>query len=655
MPSDGAVYLKAVHASITLRTAMTPRQLDDLLARVSRVRIGVIGDFCLDAYWTLDASLSEISVETGLATRPVRSQRYTLGGAGNVAANLAALGVAEVRAFAVVGDDPFGREMARLLQDIRVDLRGVLVQGTRWDTPVYIKPVEGDSEQSRIDFGNANELDAGTGERLLEALRNALPELDLVIVNQQLLHGIHTEEVRGALARLVPGARVPFICDSRSFSDSYAGALRKLNDREALRLVGVRWESGDPVPRADAEQAARALFDRWKTPLFLTRGPRGMLVRDVQGTHEVPGLQILGRIDTVGAGDSALAGIAAALAAGSDPLSAASLGNFAAGVTVKKLFVTGTASPEEIRAIGTDPDFVYNPELAEDSRAARFMTDTEIEIIGPAAAEGLRPTHAIFDNDGTISTLREGWEKIMEPVMIRSILGPGWKTAEEKLFLSVRERVHDYVEKTTGVQTLVQMHGLVDMVREFGIVPASEVKTPMGYKDVYNAELLAMVSSREEKLGRGELCVEDFTVKGAHPFLKALHAAGVKLYLASGTDEKDLLAEAQALGHASLFEGRIHGAVGDVNVEAKRIVLEKILAEIGVQSARTLVTFGDGPVEMRETKRRGGRAVGVASDELRRFGWNMRKRTRLIRAGADLVVPDFSQWRILCRVLGVPA
>ncbi|HEY9593499.1 MAG TPA: hypothetical protein VHE79_03420, partial [Spirochaetia bacterium] len=69
----------------------------------------------------------------------------------------------------------------------------------------------------------------------------------------------------------------------------------------------------------------------------------------------------------------------------------------------------------------------------------------------------------------------------------------------------------------------------------------------------------------------------------------------------------------------------------------------------------TVVTFGDGPVEMRETKRRGGIAVGVASDELRRFGWNMRKRARLIRAGADLVVPDFAQWKTLLGVLGVKA
>jgi rfaE bifunctional protein kinase chain/domain len=633
---------------------MTTDQLETLLSAVSRTRIGVIGDFCLDAYWNLDASLSEISIETGLATRPVRSQRYSLGGAGNVVSNLAALGVGRVHAFGVVGNDPFGREMARILDASSVDIRGIIVQERNWNTPVYIKPVQGEAEQGRIDFGNANELEKACGAALLGALRTALPDLDLVIVNQQLIHGIHTAQFMDSLAEMIRGASVPFICDSRSFSDRFPGAMRKLNDREALRIIGVKWDREDPVPRMDAEKAAEELFRRWNATVFLTRGPRGMLVREPGGLHEVPGLQILGRIDTVGAGDSAMAGIASALAAGFDPVSAAHLGNFAAGVTVKKLFITGTASPEEIMAVGRAPDYVYNPELADDSRAARFLDGTEIEVVGPVPAAQV-PAHAIFDNDGTISTLREGWEGIMEPVMIRSILGPGWKTADEKIFLTVKERVRDYIDMTTGVQTLVQMQGLVEMVREFGIVPAAEVKDPPGYKELYNRELLGMVSARIAKLQRGELCVEDFSLKGALPFLKALHAAGVKLHLASGTDEQDLRAEAVALGHAPLFEGRIHGAVGDVNIEAKKVVLERILSEIGKDGARSLVTFGDGPVEIRETRRRGGRAIGIASDELRRFGWNMRKRARLIRAGADLVAPDFSQWRTLCGVIGVRA
>jgi hypothetical protein len=104
------------------------------------------------------------------------------------------------------------------------------------------------------------------------------------------------------------------------------------------------------------------------------------------------------------------------------------------------------------------------------------------------------------------------------------------------------------------------------------------------------------------------------------------------------------------MGYADLFEGRIFGAVGDVKVEAKKVVLERIIRENKL-AGHQFMTFGDGPVEMRETRKRGGICVGVASDELRRFGLNPSKRTRLIRAGATLVVPDFSQMPALLRVL----
>jgi phosphoglycolate phosphatase-like HAD superfamily hydrolase len=137
--------------------------------------------------------------------------------------------------------------------------------------------------------------------------------------------------------------------------------------------------------------------------------------------------------------------------------------------------------------------------------------------------------------------------------------------------------------------------------------------------------------------------------------LNALHAAGVKLFLASGADESYVRADAKALGYAALFHGRIQGSVGDLKADAKTIVLEKILAELGPSRAARLVTFGDGPVEIRETKKRGGFAIGVASDELRRSGWNWSKRTRLIKAGADLVVPDYSRWKTIIELLGVRA
>jgi hypothetical protein len=106
------------------------------------------------------------------------------------------------------------------------------------------------------------------------------------------------------------------------------------------------------------------------------------------------------------------------------------------------------------------------------------------------------------------------------------------------------------------------------------------------------------------------------------------------------------------MGYADVFEGRIFGAVGDVNVEAKKLVLERIIRENNL-SGDEFVVFGDGPVEIRETRKRGGVCVGVASDEVRRFGLNPAKRTRLIRAGAHLVVSDFSQVSSLLSLLCV--
>jgi phosphoglycolate phosphatase-like HAD superfamily hydrolase len=242
----------------------------------------------------------------------------------------------------------------------------------------------------------------------------------------------------------------------------------------------------------------------------------------------------------------------------------------------------------------------------------------------------------------------------MEPMMLRAILGERFRTADEALYHRVEERVRRFIDQTTGVQTLVQMQGLRDMVREFGLVPPAQVLDEFGYKAIYNTTLLELVRERIARLQQGERAVEDFTLKNAVPFLRALRAAGITLFLASGTDQADVVAEATTLGYAELFENRIFGAVGDVKIEAKRDVLDKILREIG-GDAGAVVTLGDGPVEVREARRRGSLAVGIASDEVRRFGLNLTKRARLIKAGAQVVIPDFSQMGAILRFLQVQA
>ncbi|HAU36743.1 MAG TPA: carbohydrate kinase, partial [Phycisphaerales bacterium] len=154
----------------------------------------------------------------------------------------------------------------------------------------------------------------------------------------------------------------------------------------------------------------------------------------------------------------------------------------------------------------------------------------------------------------------------MEPMMVRAILGPRYADAGEADYHKVVDAVRGFVEKTTGIQTLSQMQGLIELVRQFGFVDESHILDIHGYKAIYNEELLAMVRRRVEKLQRGELSPGDFQIKNARKLLESLHAAGVRLYLASGTDQDDVAAEAEALGYGGLFEGRIFGAVGDVTV-----------------------------------------------------------------------------------------
>ncbi len=491
-------------------------------------------------------------------------------------------------------------------------------------------------------------MHTATAGLLLDKIAFSLPNLDIVIINQQVTHGIHTEVFRGKLRELMlKYPRKMFIADSRHFTDEYAGAIRKLNIFEAARLSGKQVNEFDS---GGLNALVQPLFERWGKPVFLTRGENGCIVYDNSGLREIPGLLILSPVDPVGAGDSMLAGIAAALAVGADPYKAAELGSLVAGVTVQKLMQTGTAAPEEILNIGVDPDRRYRPDLARNHTRAIFVAGSEIEIV-TSIPQRRKFTHVIFDHDGTVSTLRQGWEAIMEPMMVKTITGDSGQEPDAALHDHVVAAVRDYIDKTTGIQTLVQMKGLVSLVRRFKCVPESDILDEYGYKKIYNRELSEMVNGRIAKLERRELCVEDFTIKKVVDFLRVLQKNGVRLYLASGTDQEDLERESEILGYRALFENRIYGAVGDITKEAKRMVLERILSDIGDETHEEILTFGDGPVEIRETHKKGGYAVGVASDEVRRYGLDFGKRRRLIEAGADLIVPDFSQMDRLMKVL----
>ena len=629
---------------------MKENRINEILTQIKNVKIAVYGDFCVDAYWLLDARGSEVSLETGLQARAVGRHYYSLGGASNVVANIAALEPAEIQVIGVVGDDIFGRELRRQFHELNVDTEHLVVQKDNFDTVTFGKPYLEDKEQPRIDFGFFNKRTEETDRALLNGIEEALQKADALIVNQQVPGSITNESfIDRANDLFEKYADKIVLLDSRHFGHKFENIYRKTNDLEAAQLNNVDVKLGDVLTLVDVNKYALNLYKQFNKPVFLTRGPRGIITVDSDGLHEVPGIQLLKKLDIVGAGDTVTSALALCLAAGVPPAEASEFANLAAAVTVQKLYQTGTASGPEILEIGKDPDYIYQPELAPDRRGACYFKDSEIELCYESIPFG-QIKHAVFDNDGTISTLRQGWEQIMAPVMVKAVLGDKYDTADETLYHKAKTRIADYIDKSTGIQTIIQMEALVEMVKEFGIVSADKILDKFGYKEIYNIALMELVNRRIKKFKSGQLDINDYTIKGSLEFLRTLKKRGIKLYLASGTDCQDVIAEAEAIGYDGLFDGGIHGSVGDVTKYSKKMVIEKIMTDNKLQGPE-LVVFGDGPVEIRECRKRDGIAVGIASDEIRRHGLSAEKRTRLIKAGAHLIVPDFSQHEILIKLL----
>ena len=263
------------------------------------------------------------------------------------------------------------------------------------------------------------------------------------------------------------------------------------------------------------------------------------------------------------------------------------------------------------------------------------LPGTAIEIVR-AGRPARPPAHALFDFDGTLSLIREGWMEIMVPLLTRHLLRyaqPG-ETAD-----SIAALVRDFVTMLTGKQTIYQMIRLAEEIRLRGGTPLS----PLDYKAEYHDLLMARIAARRRGLADGTLPREALLVPGSLDLLAGLRARGVVLYIASGTDEAYVLEEARLLGLDTFAPGRIYGAQPDHASFSKEMVIQRILKENAVDGA-SLIAFGDGYVEIADCKAAGGFAVAVASDETARSGrcdaW---KRERLIGAGADLVIPDYRE------------
>jgi phosphoglycolate phosphatase-like HAD superfamily hydrolase len=242
-------------------------------------------------------------------------------------------------------------------------------------------------------------------------------------------------------------------------------------------------------------------------------------------------------------------------------------------------------------------------------------------------------SHVLFDFDGTLSLIREGWPEVMVPMFVEMLPAQPGETEAQR-----RQLCLDDIMRLNGKQTIYQMIQLAERIKERGGSP----REPLWYKHEYLRRLDERIRSRAEGIRNGSLRRDDFLVHGTRALLESLQRRGLALYLASGTDEVFVKQEAELLDVARCFGQHIYGAQDDYKNFSKKMVIERIVRENGISGAQ-LLAFGDGYVEIQNTKEAGGLAVAVASDEAHNGSGRIDewKRQRLLGVGADVVISDY--------------
>lgn len=329
---------------------MDEKRLEEILRSIPSLRVGLIGDGCVDIYWDVDMRLSELSRETPQFPLPVVGERFSLGAGANVLANLAALGARNIRYIGCIGTDWRGEIFKRLLHTIGVSPQW-LAESPELVTAAYCKPMlHGISpvvvEAPRVDFLNRRPLPRELEEKVLRSLRELAGEIDVLVVCDQFANGCITERVIDEINRL--GETIPVVADSRDRIGRYRNAVIKPNEAEACACLG-RSERSIANPH-EAAALARELAQRGARSVLLTIGSQGSLWLDGGRCTHMPAVPAEPPVDFVGAGDSFLSGFALAAAGKLPPGEALLFATLVPAVTVKKLGTTGTASPDEIRA-----------------------------------------------------------------------------------------------------------------------------------------------------------------------------------------------------------------------------------------------------------------------------------------------------------------
>lgn len=256
----------------------------------------------------------------------------------------------------------------------------------------------------------------------------------------------------------------------------------------------------------------------------------------------------------------------------------------------------------------------------------------QVEFVHPSASRK-KIRHVVFDFDGTLSWLRHGWPRIMCE-LFRSVFPVRADESEEE----VCEILLGDILELSGKPTILQVMRFCQCAADRG----NHGLDPDSLLQEYQKRLLDEVDKRSRGILEGVISPDEFLVYGARPFLCYLQEKGLAMSIVSATYEQSVIKEAALLNIDHFFGQRIYGCGAGAGNYSKRDVISRIL-NAEKMDGDNLLSFGDGPVEIEFCREVRGLGIGVASEEERNGSgvvdpW---KRSLLLKAGADIIIPDF--------------
>jgi rfaE bifunctional protein kinase chain/domain len=336
---------------------LNPDRLEIIVNRYASLRLGIVGDFCLDRYLEIDPSKNEVSIETGLPVYNVVSVRSQPGGAGTILNNLVALGVKEIFPVGFAGVDGEGFELERSLRatrGVRMDhfLRTERRRTFTYTKPLLMHPGKAPVELSRLDFKNWSATARDVTQHFRRAVLDLATQVDAIILLDQVdleNTGVVTSDVLDAIRQLAAAhPQLLIVADSRRSLRGFPPVCFKMNRAEFKTFAGLGSEPSMDLMKDTAAQWAT----KHRRFVFVSLAENGILGAAPDGTAaHAPALPVRGEIDIVGAGDAVTANLVAALSSGATLSEALELAMLAASIVVHQLGTTGTASIPQLREL----------------------------------------------------------------------------------------------------------------------------------------------------------------------------------------------------------------------------------------------------------------------------------------------------------------